>query len=75
MRGLHSEAYANFLERLRLARREAKLTQVEVAARLERPQSYVSKCESGERRLDIIELSEFARIYGKRLDFFVPRGR
>jgi transcriptional regulator with XRE-family HTH domain len=75
MRGLHSEAYANFLERLRRARREAKLTQVEVAAQLKRPQSYVSKSESGERRLDVIELAEFARIYGKRLDFFVPHGR
>jgi hypothetical protein len=38
---------------------------------LRRAQSYVSKCESGERRVDVIELAEFARLYGKRLDFFV----
>jgi hypothetical protein len=49
-------------------------TQVEVAARLQRPQSYVSKCESGERRVGVIELAEFARLYHTRLDFFVRPG-
>lgn len=66
------EAYRRFLDRLRHARVEAGFTQVEVAKRLHRAQSYVSKCESGERRVDVIELAEFARLYGKRLDFFVP---
>jgi len=42
------------------------------ANRLGRPQSYVSKCESGERRIDVIELAAFADLYGKRLEFFVP---
>ena len=46
IRGLHSEAYQRFLLRLRSARGQAKLTQFEVAKRLGRPQSYVSKCES-----------------------------
>jgi hypothetical protein len=44
---------------------------MEVARRLGRPQSFVSKCESGERRVDVVELAEFARLYGKRLDFFL----
>jgi len=70
-RSLHSEAYRRFLDRLVRARREAGFTQVEVAERLRRPQSYVSKCESGERRVDVIELAEFAALYRKRLDFFV----
>ena len=72
MRSLHTEAYRRFLTRLRRAREEAGLTQVEVANRIGRPQSYVSKCESGERRVDVIELAEFAQLYGKRLEFFVP---
>jgi hypothetical protein len=38
-----------------------------VAGRLEVYASYVSKCESGERRLDVVELSEFCRVYGIRL--------
>ncbi len=66
-----SAAYRLFLRRLREARQAAGLTQVEVAKRLRRPQSYVSKCESGERRVDVVELTEFARLYGKELEFFV----
>jgi len=70
---LRSEAYGQFLGRLRRARRESGLTQSDVAHRLGRPQSYVSKCESGERRIDVIELALFADLYGKKLDFFVQR--
>lgn len=44
---------------------------MEVAAKLHRPQSFVSKCESGERRVDVVELTEFARLYGKELSYFV----
>lgn len=72
MRSLHSQAYRQFLEQLRRARQEAGLTQVQVAEHLGRPQSYVSKCESGERRIDVIELAEFAALYRRRLNFFVP---
>ncbi len=35
-----------------------------------RPQSFVSKCESGERRVDFVELQYFARTYKKPLSFF-----
>jgi thioredoxin-like negative regulator of GroEL len=51
--------------------RAAGLTQVEVAAKLRRPQSYVSKCESGERRVDVVELAGFAQLYRRTQDFFV----
>jgi transcriptional regulator with XRE-family HTH domain len=50
---------------------EAALTQVEVANRIRRPQSFVSKVESGERRIDAVELNELARVYRKPLDFFL----
>jgi transcriptional regulator with XRE-family HTH domain len=43
---------------LRSLRKEAKLSQQELASRLGKPQSYVSKYESGERRIDILELRE-----------------
>nr|WP_281722860.1 helix-turn-helix transcriptional regulator [Nitrosomonas nitrosa] len=42
------------------ARKKAGLNQTDVAKQLERPQSYVSKVESGERRLDVGEFVEFA---------------
>jgi transcriptional regulator with XRE-family HTH domain len=63
--------YAQFLRLLKQARIEAGLTQVEVAKKLKRPQSFVSKIESGERRVDVVELSALARVYLKSLDFFL----
>ena len=67
----YRQRYAQFLGRLRQARVEAGLTQVDVAKKLKRPQSFVSKIESGERRVDVVELSELARVYRKPLDFFL----
>jgi transcriptional regulator with XRE-family HTH domain len=61
----------DFLKRLRQARRDAGLTQVEVAKRLGRSQSFITKAENGERRLDVIELRAFARIYRKRASYFL----
>lgn len=60
------------LQRLREARKRAGLTQVEVARALRRPQSYVTKCELGERRIDPVELQRFAKLYRTRLSYFLP---
>jgi len=65
--------YSRFLARLREARIRAGFTQVEVATRLRVPQSFVSKCESGERRVDVVELADFAKVYGKSIAYFLPR--
>ena len=64
-----------FLGALREVRDEVGLTQAELAARLGRPQSFVSKYESGERRLDLIELSEVCAALGISLENFVSRVR
>lgn len=66
-----SGPYAAFRKRLRAARQSAGLSQEQTARRLDKPQSYVSKCESGERRVDVIELGAFARVYGVALPFFL----
>ena len=66
----HQTAYNLFVRRLREAREAAGLTQSEVAQILGKPQSFISKCEIGERRLDIIELKILARLYSKDLCFF-----
>jgi len=68
---IYSPEYRRLLAKLKAARIEAGLTQSDVAGRLNRPQSYVSKCESGERRIDVIELSHFAQVYGKPVSFFI----
>jgi transcriptional regulator with XRE-family HTH domain len=52
---------------------KAGLRQSDVAARLGRPQSFVSKYESGERRLDLVELWTVCRVLGISLDDFARR--
>lgn len=68
---LFDAQYRRFLDQLKRAREEAGLSQMEVAGRLKQPQSYVSKCERGERRVDVVELSRFASLYKKPLRYFV----
>lgn len=67
----HADAYRELIRRLRRARIEGGLTQAQVAAMLGRPQSFVAKSELGERRLDPIDLQQFARAYKKPLSFFL----
>lgn len=67
---VHSPAYKRFLGCLIEARKAAGLTQVDVAKLLGWPQPYVSRCESGERRVDVLELAEFCRVYKKPVHFF-----
>ena len=72
MSSVHSRRYQQFLRHLRAARSDAGLTQEQVAKAFKVPQSWVSKCESGERRIDVVELERFARLYGKSIVFFLP---
>ena len=65
-----NKEYKAFLEKLRQARQDSGLSQIKAAKKLKKKQSYVSKCESGERRVDIAELKEFARVYGKPASYF-----
>jgi transcriptional regulator with XRE-family HTH domain len=67
-----SAAYRRFLSKLKRAREEAGLNQREAARRLRTTQSYVSRCETGDRRVDIVELQAFARAYGKPVSYFLP---
>ncbi len=75
MKSLHTTRYKQFLRRLKAARLETKLTQSEAAKALGKPQSFVSKCESGERRVDVIELEDLAKVYHKPLSYFLPETR
>jgi transcriptional regulator with XRE-family HTH domain len=71
MISVYTQRYQKLLERLQSARREAGLTQIAVAHAFGKPQSFVSKCESGERRIDVVELGAFAHLYQKPLAYFV----
>lgn len=59
-RSVFSARYRTLREHLIAARRQAGLTQTEVARRLDRPQSFVAKYEAGERRLDVVEFLDVA---------------
>ena len=65
---VYNDEYKKLIERLKQARLDAGLSQQVVADELNKPQSYVSKVESGDRRLDIIEVKEFAKLYKKKLE-------
>lgn len=70
-RSTQTKEYAYFVERLRKAREEAGLTQVEVAKKLKRPQSHISNVESGQQRVDVVELQVFAKMYEKDITYFI----
>lgn len=58
-RSVHSKPYRNLLSLVIAARTSAGLTQTALADRIGRTQSFVSKYERGERRLDVVEFAEF----------------
>lgn len=57
---IHSDEHAILRRLLKAARKEAGLSQVELAERLKAPQSLVSKTERGERMLDVVEFADYA---------------
>jgi transcriptional regulator with XRE-family HTH domain len=65
--------YERFCELLIEARRESGLSQEDVAERLGRPQSYVSKCENGTRRMDVIEFIEVMKAIGSNPAKFIKK--
>ena len=67
----YQRAYRAFLKRLIKARHEAGFRQGEVSERLGKPASFLSKCELGERRLDVIELQRIAKLYDKTINYFL----
>ena len=64
---------AIFLDLLRKEREEAGVTQVELARRLKQTQSYVSRCERGERRLDLVETRWYCEGIGLPLTKFAEK--
>lgn len=64
LKSVHTARHALFCESLKRARKAAGLTQEEMARRLREHQSFVSRYETGERRLDVVEYLEVAEILG-----------
>ena len=71
MAATRQPAYRKFLARLIAARTDADMTQRDVARHLRTSQTFVSKCETGDRRVDVLELKAFARLYSKPVQWFL----
>ncbi|MEU3270473.1 helix-turn-helix transcriptional regulator [Saccharomonospora sp. NPDC006951] len=72
-KSIYSAEYRRLCRLLREARHEAGLTQVQVAGQLGVPQSFVSNYESGQRRLDVIELHHVAKVIGVPLGLLLSQ--
>lgn len=70
-KSIGSRAFTHLAACLRHAREQAGLTQETLALRLGESQSFVSKCERGERRLDLVELRQFCQAMEISLEKFV----
>jgi transcriptional regulator with XRE-family HTH domain len=68
---IYSKEHRILVERLRKARKQKGLDQTAVAKLLGVSQSYISKMEVGQRRIDIVQLKRFARVYRKKIDYFI----
>lgn len=69
------DAYDTLLERLIAAREKAGLSQHDVSAMMGRSPNFMTKCESGDRSIDVMELMEMAEIYKKPVSHFFPLSR
>lgn len=68
---IFTKSHNYLVSKLIKARKKARLRQEDVARKLGRTQSYISKIESGQRRIDTVQLKELAAVYKKKVSFFI----
>ncbi len=68
---IYDNEYKIFVRRLKKARKDTGLTQVQVAKKLGSTQAYISKVESCQLRVDVTQLKKFAMIYKKDANYFL----
>ena len=72
-KSIYSARYRAFLKLLQKTRQDAGLTQAQLAQKIGETQTFISKCERGERRIDVVELDTFCRAFGVSLKQFVGK--
>jgi transcriptional regulator with XRE-family HTH domain len=72
-KSVHTKDYAVFVDTLREVRQACGVTQVELAKKLRQTQSFVSKIENGQARLDVIQLRTILKVLGTTLPAFVKK--
>ena len=70
MASIYDPRYAELRRRLREARLAAGMTQVEAAQALGTNQQHINRCEAGDRRIDFLEVVDFAALYAVPLESF-----
>jgi transcriptional regulator with XRE-family HTH domain len=70
---IYTGEYAVLLRLLRETREQAEMTQVELAEKLQQSQSFVSKFERGDRRIDVVQLRTICQVLGVTLGQFIER--
>ncbi|MEK7643846.1 MAG: helix-turn-helix transcriptional regulator [Patescibacteria group bacterium] len=68
---IYSQDHKKFVSKLKQARIETGIDQKKAASLLGMTQSYISKVESGQRRVDVVQMKNFAKIYKKSLNYFI----
>ncbi|NLO90402.1 MAG: response regulator [Elusimicrobia bacterium] len=71
MKSIYSKVYKDIIARMKRARKEAGLTQKDVADKLRVTQPYISKIEACQLRVDVVQLKKFAELYGKTLAYLL----
>jgi transcriptional regulator with XRE-family HTH domain len=70
-KSIYSDEQQILIHRIKLARQEAGLSQRDAVKLLNKTQSFISKIESGQRRIDIVQLKALARIYKKEINTLI----
>ena len=72
-KSIHSHEYSVLLSQLKGVRESRNVTQLELAARLNTSQSFISKLERGERRIDVVELKSICEALGVPFQKFISQ--
>jgi transcriptional regulator with XRE-family HTH domain len=72
MKTANDPMYIEFIARLRAARKSVKFTQADLARALNQTQSYVSKVETCERRIDVVEAARWCAALGVKIEDMLP---
>lgn len=72
MLSTHNPLYIEFVSKLRAARKAQRISQVSLGKTLKKPQAFVSKVETCERRLDLVEAAEWCLALGVHLNDVLP---
>lgn len=73
MKSIHDPRYVQLISLLIKSRENAQVTQVELAKRLSKPQSFVAKVENLDRRVDLVELADWVSALGINRQEFINR--